>query len=88
MSRKPKTTGLGTGAFFSDTSDSDKPAADTDVKSPEKKKMRTTIMLPPDVVAGIETLRTQARKNGTRMTTSQIVEDALKLLMRERKINV
>lgn len=88
MSRKPKMTGLGTGAFFADKSDSDKPAADADVKSPEKKKMRTTIMLPPDVVAGIETLRTQARKNGTRMTTSQIVEDALKLLMREQKINV
>ena len=88
MSRKTKATGLGTGAFFSDKAGADQPAADTDVKPPEKKKMRTTIMLPPDVVAGIETLRTQARKNGTRMTTSQIVEDALKLLMRERKISV
>jgi hypothetical protein len=87
MSRKTKTTGLGTGAFFPEKLGADPSLMDSGVKESEK-KMRTTIMLPPDVVAGIEALRMQARKNGTRMTTSQIIEDALNLLMRERNINI
>jgi hypothetical protein len=87
MSRKSKSTGLGTGAFFSEKPGAVTATTDAEIKEREK-KMRTTIMLPPDVVAGIEALRMQARKNGTRMTTSQIIEDALNLLMRERKINI
>lgn len=91
MSSKPKrNTGLGagTGAFFNRAAaDPGAPQAtpDQDAAAP---KMRTTIMLSPTAVAGIETLRTQARKNGARLTTSQIIEDALKILLRERKIEV
>jgi hypothetical protein len=86
MSRKAKSTGLGTDAFFTGKTGA-ATAADPGGKDGEK-KMRTTIMLSPDVVAGIETLRTQARRSGTRLTTSRIIEDALRLLMRERKIEV
>src|SRR5687767_624857 len=87
MSRKSKTTGLGTSAFFAGQASADPSPTDQNSQESEK-KMRTTIMLSPDVVAGIEALRMQARKNGTRMTTSQIIEDALNLLMRERNINI
>jgi hypothetical protein len=84
MSRKAKSTGLGTAAFFSGKAG----AATGDGLAVEAKKMRTTIMLSPDVVAGIEALRMQSRKQGTRLTTSRIIEDALRLLLRERKISV
>ena len=89
MSRKTtKRGGLGTDAFFSgagaNAAQQDGDAAPTE----KEKKMRTTIMLPPEVVAGIETMRTQARKEGSRLTTSKIIEDALRMLMRERKINI
>jgi len=88
MSSKSKRTGLGTNAFFG-SAKSGAAAAQQDIDSSQsEKKMRTTIMLSPVVVAGIEALRTQARRNGSRLTTSQIIEDALRLLMREQKINV
>lgn len=89
MSKKSNNTGIGRGAdaFFDDKDTSEetqvKPA-----KPKQAKKMRTTVMLSPEVVAGIEALRTQARKNGNRLTTSKIIEEALKLLMRERRIEV
>jgi len=57
-------------------------------KAAKSDKMRTTIMLSPDTVAGIETLRAQARRDGSRLTTSQIIEDALLSLLRARKINI
>lgn len=90
MSRKPtKRGGLGADAFFQSAGASAAAQPD-DAAAPaeSEKKMRTTIMLSPGVVAGIETLRTQARKDGSRLTTSQIIEDALLMLMRARKIDV
>lgn len=72
--------GAGTGAFFNK-----RPA---DGQPVDVKKMRTTIMLSPTAVAGIEALRTHARKQGSRLTTSKIIEDALMILLRERKIDV
>ena len=81
MSPKTKQSGgLGTNAFYKNISNVD--------GTPAAKKMRTTIMLPPELVAAIETLRTQARKNGTRLTTSQIIEDAIRILLRENKIQL
>ena len=90
MSRKTKRSGLGTDAFFRGA-ESNAAAAQQDVDTAQaenEKKMRTTIMLSSGVVAGIDTLRTQARKEGSRLTTSQIIEDALRMLLRARKIDV
>lgn len=78
--RTKQDSGLGTNAFYKNLSKAD--------DTPAAKKMRTTIMLSPEIVVAIETLRNQARKNGTRLTTSRIIEDALRLLMRQQKIEV
>jgi len=89
MSRKTtKRGGLGTDAFFRGPGANAAQQDDDAAQAENEKKMRTTIMLSPGVVAGIDTLRTQARKEGSRLTTSQIIEDALRMLLRARKIDV
>lgn len=87
-SRKNENTGLGKGKnvfFETGKGNASEPqgAAGSEAKVA---KMRTSVMLSPEVVAGIEILRTQARKQGQRLTTSEIIDDALRLLMRERKV--
>lgn len=97
MSKKAENTGLGRKSFFNKQAATvdDVAVEDMDAATPtgtEEKittvepKMRTSVMLSPEVVAGIEALRMEARRKGMRITTSKIVEDAVKILMREKRI--
>ncbi|RIK50651.1 MAG: hypothetical protein DCC57_11630 [Chloroflexi bacterium] len=85
-SRKNENTGLGKNAFFKTGKGNASDPQEATGTEEKVAKMRTSVMLSPEVVAGIEILRTQARKQGQRLTTSEIIDDALRLLMRERKV--
>jgi len=92
MSAKRKQTGVAAGAgiesFYRQRPGEVAASETASTEEVAVKKMRTTIMLSPNVVAGIEALRAQARKDGNRLTTSQIIETALLDLMRAKKIEV
>jgi hypothetical protein len=78
-------TGLGTSAFFRPTEGVTAEPQELPVEE-KVAKMRTTVMLSPEVVAGIETLRAQSRRKGQRLTTGEIIDDALRMFLRERKV--
>lgn len=92
MSPKPttksKNTGLGASAFFPDTEDPTQaaPAAKV-VAKPVRPKIRTTVILYNDTLEAIELLKAQSRKNGVKASMSDILNDAVDLLMQERQKN-
>lgn len=91
-----KKTGLGTNAFFGsdETSQAVESAAieqPTPVKQkPAKapKKVRTTVTLYPRTLAAMELLKAESRKEGERSTLSDILGDAIDLLLKKKKISI
>lgn len=55
-------------------------------QSAKPEKYRTTVMLYPDTLSDIELLKAEARKQGVKATMSDILNDAVQLLARERQI--
>lgn len=80
-----KQTGLGTSAFFSGSKK--KPAADAAPETPKPEKIRTTVMLSPEAYAGLEQLKSHARRQGQKATYSDLLDEAIRKLMVERKIS-
>jgi len=97
-------TGLGTAAFFQQTGAAAAPEPQQrdpepvtqqprstpppTAAPPPPKKVRTTVMLYPETLAELEMLKVQARRRGTRATYSDILEEAIQALTRQRRIEV
>ena len=58
------------------------------VKDEAHKKVRTTIMLYPDTLAGLDMLKVHARKQGGKATYSDILEEAIRDLMKKKGVTV
>ncbi len=93
MSSKAKKTGMGEGVsalFKSGAEETATNSAEEAPAEPEKpskpKKYRTTVMLYPDTLSDIELLKSEARKQGVKATMSDILNDAVQLLAKEREI--
>lgn len=91
-----KKTGLGTNAFFASTEDEktvetpvvEQPKA-AKPKPPKKvEKVRTTVTLYPHTLAAMELLKAEARKDGVKATFSDVLGDAIDLLMKKKKLSV
>lgn len=50
------------------------------------RKMRTTVMLYPETLANMELLKIQGRKRGKRTTYSDILNEAIQLLMERQEV--
>lgn len=90
-SAKSKNTGLGTSVFFPKGGDDTQaaPAATATTKAatpkkPVRPKSRTTVILYNDTLEAIELLKAQSRKNGVKASMSDILNDAVELLIQER----
>ena len=94
MSPKPtaksKNTGLGASVFFPVEGEAAQAApavravtTPSDSK-PVRPKIRTTVILYNDTLESIELLKAQSRKQGVKASMSDILNDAVELLMRER----
>ncbi len=91
-----KKTGLGTNAFFgSDETNQVVENTATEQPTPVKpkpvkavKKVRTTVTLYPRTLAAMELLKAESRKDGERSTLSDILGDAIDLLLKKKKISV
>lgn len=82
---KKKNTGLGVQAFFSGGEDSKgAPAATQAPSKPVREKSRTTVILYNDTLEAIELLKAQSRKKGVKASMSDILNDAVELLVQER----
>lgn len=91
-----KKTGLGADAIFGDAQKAKtppEPQAESQKKSSisglssAADKLRTTIMLAPDVVVLLGRLREQAILEGSRQTQGEIIEEAIRTLARLKNIN-
>lgn len=84
---KNRNTGLGTSVFFPEGG-GDTPAVRTVTKpndsKPVRPKLRTTVILYNDTLEAIELLKAQSRKKGVKASMSDILNDAVELLMQER----
>lgn len=58
------------------------------VAKPVRPKSRTTVILYNDTLEAIELLKAQSRKNGVKASMSDILNDAVDLLMQERQKNI
>ena len=91
-----KKTGLGTNAFFgSDETNQVVESGAIEQPTPVKqkpakavKKVRTTVTLYPRTLAAMELLKAESRKEGERSTLSDILGDAIDLLLKKKKISV
>ena len=91
-----KKTGLGTNAFFgSDETNQVLESSAIEQPTPVKqkpakavKKVRTTVTLYPRTLAAMELLKAESRKEGERSTLSDILGDAIDLLLKKKKISV
>ena len=91
-----KNTGLGTDTFFNSNEANQvvesavvepvAPAKPKPAKAP--KKVRTTVTLYPRTLAAMELLKAESRKEGERSTLSDILGDAIDLLLKKKKISV
>ncbi len=90
-----KKTGLGRSAFFNrpeeeqereQTQTTPPPAEE---KKPEKpKKVRTTVTLYPETLASMETLKVEARREqGRKVTYSDVLQEAIELLMNHKGLS-
>lgn len=62
---------------------------DGGVEEPEKpKKVRTTVMFPPETLAALEMLKVDARRQGQRATYSDILAEAIHDLARKKGIGL
>ncbi len=102
MSSKTKKTGLGGGvdAIFG-SSAVEEQVEETTVDDTQKEaeevapeveepimppKYRTSVMLYPETLSDIELLKSESRKQGVKATMSDILNDAVELLAKERQI--
>lgn len=83
---KKKQTGIGEGvnAFFKRSGGTNAPKQPTE---PVREKSRTTVMLYNDTLEMIELLKAQSRKQGVKATMSDILNDAVELLAKERSLS-
>lgn len=88
---KNKNTGLGASVFFPKGEDDTQaaPAVTAATKSaapkkPVRPKTRTTVILYNDTLEAIELLKAQSRKNGVKASMSDILNDAVELLIQDR----
>ena len=81
-----KNTGLGARVFFPENEEPTQaaPAAQA-ITKPVRAKTRTTVILYNDTLEAIELLKAQSRKNGVKASMSDILNDAVDLLMQERQ---
>lgn len=61
--------------------------ADTKPEKPKSTRQRTTVTLLPETLAAMEQLRYDARRSGKKATMSDVLEEAVKLLVEERRRN-
>lgn len=80
-----KQTGLGTNAFFSGSKK--QTAEEAAPETPKQEKIRTTVMLTPEAYAGLEQLKSHARRQGQKATYSDLLDEAIRKLMVERDIS-
>jgi hypothetical protein len=96
-----KRTGLGTDAFFQQPEPADEerlaeqqsPGQDPkpEDKQPKKsksEKVRTTVTLYPETLAGMEMLKVQARLEGEKATFSDILNEAVQDLMDKKGVEL
>ncbi len=85
MSNQERKTGLGRSAFFQG-----KPALETEATAEEKpKKVRTTVSLYTETMAGLEALKIEARKEtGRKVTYSDVLNEAIADLMKKKGIEL
>ena len=89
---KSKNTGLGQGvqAFFGGGDSKREPTATNASEQPVvppkpvREKSRTTVILYNDTLEAIELLKAQSRKKGVKASMSDILNDAVELLVQER----
>lgn len=96
-------TGLGTDAFFQQSEPSEDEKA-AEKKEPEQEqepqaegkgpkrnkseKVRTTVTLYPETLAGMEMLKVQARMEGEKATYSDILNEAIRDLMEKKGVEL
>ena len=95
MSKQRKPTGLGTDAFFRTPNVPEvkptipkHPGQTQEGEAPQSRKVRTTVTLYPDTLAALEMLKVYARKQGERMTYSDILDEAISNLIEKKGIKV
>jgi len=84
VASEKKKTGLGVDAIFGPKAPEPAPAAQTPQAEPVK--LRTTIMLSPDVIVLLNRLKEQSIVAGHRQTQGEIIEEALRTLARIKDI--
>lgn len=57
-------------------------------ESAKPKKVRTTVTLYPDTLAAMELLKVESRKKGQRATYSDVLGEAIALLMEQKGLSV
>lgn len=84
---KKKRTGLGADAVFgAQPPQQPKEPEPAPAAATEPAKMRTTIMLSPDVLILLNRLKEQSIVAGNRQTQGEIIEDAIRTLARIKDI--
>ena len=63
-------------------------AKGADNEAPKPQKVRTTVTLYPETLAAMELLKVESRKNGQRATYSDVLGEAVHLLMEQRGLSV
>lgn len=61
---------------------------DTNGEAPKPQKVRTTVTLYPETLAAMELLKVESRRNGQRATYSDVLGEAVDLLMEQRGLSV
>ena len=85
MSSSDKKTGLGSKAFFQNRSQTETKKSEQE-KKPEK--VRTTVSLYTDTMAGLEALKVEARRvTGEKVTYSDVLNEAIQDLMKKKGIS-
>jgi len=91
VATEKKKTGLGADAIFGNK----KPESPTQpqpelavAKSPSADKIRTTVMLAPDIIVLLNRLKEQSILAGNRQTQGEIIEEAIRALSSYKNIKV
>ena len=89
-----KKTGLGRDAFFSHSEDDGQesaqaaPVVEKKADPPKPKKVRTTVTMYPETLASLELLKVEARKSGIKATMSDVLSEAIEMLMKKKGLRV
>lgn len=82
-----KSTGMGPEAFFSKSPESPVDSAPDPARRPKQvqpKRIRTTVVLHPSTMAAMNAIKTQNRLEGIKVTYSDILDEAVQLLVAEK----